>query len=43
MAKSYVSQCIIVCSVLDTEAEHQGFSERRFMVVGRRRRSGGRA
>jgi len=40
MAKSYVSQCIIVCSVLDT---HQGFSERRLMVVGRRRRSGGRA
>jgi hypothetical protein len=25
MAKSYVSQCIIVCSVLDT---HQAFSER---------------
>ena len=28
MTKGYVSQCLIVCSVLDTEAQHQGFSER---------------
>jgi len=35
MTKSYIGQCIIVCSVLDTEAQHQDFSERVVMVITR--------